>query len=122
MRQLTVILLIPLVLSPVLSRTWTLVSFKIQQDFIARVLCINKDIPQVMCNGTCYLNQLLAEDEQNEESPLATIQKFELLYPAGGNKATRGILDVATSGCIPYHPRAIVTNYFESIFHPPILG
>lgn len=121
MRQLIVILLIPLILSPVLSRTWTLVSFKIHQDFIARVLCINRDVPEVMCNGTCYLDQLLEENQQNEESPLAAAQKFELLYFVNG-KAQPGKIPVSeVSGCIPYFSRAIVTNYLESIFHPPIL-
>ena len=120
MRQLTVILLIPLVLSPVLSRTWTLVSFKIHQDFIARVLCINKDIPEVMCNGTCYLKQLLAEDEQQEEAPLASAKKFELIYLVGGKNLHKAASVLKDTACIPYLPRAIVCDYLEPVFHPPV--
>ena len=36
-------------------------SFKVNQDFIAKTLCVNQDQPEKMCSGKCYLTQKIAE-------------------------------------------------------------
>ncbi|MBK8564320.1 MAG: hypothetical protein IPN76_13525 [Saprospiraceae bacterium] len=42
-------------------------SFKLNQDFIAKTLCINRDKPEKKCNGKCQLTKKIAESK--EESP-----------------------------------------------------
>jgi hypothetical protein len=38
----------------------------LNQDYIARVLCINRDKPQLKCNGKCHLRQQLKAVEEAE--------------------------------------------------------
>lgn len=44
-----------------------MVSFKMNQDYIATTLCENKDRPQMHCNGRCVLMKKLKQAEDNEQ-------------------------------------------------------
>lgn len=56
-----------------LKPLWPLASYIINYDYIANVLCENKDVPEMKCNGKCYLSKMLArESEQNKENPFET--------------------------------------------------
>jgi hypothetical protein len=44
----------------------TYTSFKINQDFIAMVLCINKEKPKLDCNGKCHLNKELKKNDSED--------------------------------------------------------
>ncbi|ELR71084.1 hypothetical protein C900_03048 [Fulvivirga imtechensis AK7] len=44
------------------------IDFKINQDYIARVLCINRDKPELNCNGHCILMQKLKKTQETEQS------------------------------------------------------
>ena len=56
------------VLILVLSRdTITFFAFKLNQDFIANELCINKEKPELNCHGKCHLNNELKKNN-NENS------------------------------------------------------
>lgn len=45
----------------------TLVSFQINRDFYAEVLCINKNKPELACKGKCILMQKLQSQIQTEK-------------------------------------------------------
>ena len=62
-----------------------LVDFALNQDFIARVLCINRDEPASACQGKCYLKKEL--QKANHEDPAQqksndTRRSWDLLSPA----------------------------------------
>ncbi|MBI1228295.1 MAG: hypothetical protein GC192_23880 [Bacteroidetes bacterium] len=46
-------------------------SFKLNQDFIANVLCENRFNAEVMCNGKCYFTKKIKEgnEENNTKTP-----------------------------------------------------
>src|SRR6478752_3249486 len=47
--------------------------FNLNQDYIARVLCINKERPAMACHGTCFLKKKLKlADEAGEANGTAT--------------------------------------------------
>jgi hypothetical protein len=98
-------------------------TFKVNQDEIAKTLCVKKEVKNNICNGKCYLSKQLkkaAEKEKQESSNL--IEKQELVY---------------TQTASEYHFTPIVTieknkmtvsRYCEkpksvafSIFHPPLV-
>ncbi|MFC6858995.1 hypothetical protein [Zunongwangia atlantica] len=49
-------------------------------DYIVTELCINKDRPDLACNGKCYLMQSLAQqaDEEHEEKRGILANRYEL--------------------------------------------
>ena len=48
----------------------TYVNFLIQQEYIANVLCINKDVPEMNCHGKCYFTKEFSKITENDDSTL----------------------------------------------------
>ncbi|QQT25844.1 hypothetical protein [Sphingobacterium spiritivorum] len=79
--------LIPIVLALVVllqpfSRMAMFISFKINQDYISRVLCENKDKPELSCHGQCVLMKKIKKLEEKEHNQDMQIikQLNELIY------------------------------------------
>jgi len=47
---------------PSLTKIGILIDFKINQNFIAKVLCINRDKSIITRNGKCYLTEQLKKE------------------------------------------------------------
>lgn len=56
-------------------------NYVINQDYIAEYLCINKDKPEMHCDGKCYLMQMLEEQSNEKKQNLPSIDLRE--YPIG---------------------------------------
>jgi hypothetical protein len=67
MRNWIAILILSSILLQTFSRAGIYISFKVNQDYIARVLCVNKDKPKLNCNGKCFLAKKLKQAEQAEQ-------------------------------------------------------
>jgi len=67
---------------PSINKIGVLIDFKINQNFIAKVLCINKEKPKSTCNGKCYLTKQLkkAEKQDQKQIPNSKKDRFEILY------------------------------------------
>ena len=75
LKQVLSIILSFALLLPFLTKGWIWIDFKMNQDYIAKVLCENKDIPQTTCNGKCYLKKQLKKEEKKEPTPLPTTKR-----------------------------------------------
>jgi hypothetical protein len=75
MKQAISILLALVVLFSPLQKMWLVVSFKLNQDYIAKYLCENKAKPKLQCKGQCQLKKQLKKVEKEEEQQLPTSQK-----------------------------------------------
>ena len=56
-----------MVLLQTFNKLEIVLAFKINQDFITARYCVNKDKPQMHCEGRCVLAKKLKQAEQNEE-------------------------------------------------------
>jgi len=74
MRKLLAISLSILLLASCCKDIGTYVNFYANQDFIAKVLCINKDDVKSCCAGKCFLTKQLAEGKSDKDSPSPTVQ------------------------------------------------
>lgn len=79
MKKLLFIIVTLIVFRPVVP----LADYLIDYEYISTVLCINKDKPEMKCNGKCYLMQELAkvaeEQKQDATKKLCSIS-FSLLF------------------------------------------
>ena len=66
MKKILAFILILAVMSQLLNKLLTYAAFKLQEDYIASVLCENKDKPEMHCNGHCQLTKKLQEDEKED--------------------------------------------------------
>lgn len=65
----TVILYIWLITTvlPTFSQWGTIAYYQINKAYITRVLCQNRDKPQLHCNGKCYLAKKLKEQQEKQD-------------------------------------------------------
>lgn len=100
-----------------------LVEFKMNQDFIAENLCVEKEIIESTCNGKCQLKKELKKVEKKSEDPyqskLAIESEISALYYQEINKIT--LLDSRNINPIYFQVKSKPLSGFNQIvFRPPI--
>lgn len=120
------ILMITALMLPNLVKIGILIDFKINQDFIAEVLCINREEPMTMCSGKCYLSEELkkAEEQEEKQAPTNKKERLEVVYNYSGSAF--GLLlgtDCFLSKLNPATGDEYYTSSFiANIFRPPKLN
>jgi len=104
------------------SKVLIIADYYLNEDYIARNFCENKDKPQLHCNGKCYLKKELNKDRdaQNASFPKNLAEQFNITLFA----ETRSFI---LSSCFEYIPKQeffsfqedLICGIFKSIFHPP---
>ncbi len=97
--------------------------YQINKEYVATVLCENKDKPELKCCGKCYLNKQLKKTEDNspvsKQMPKTEKVEFSLF-----------IATVNTFASIPFNPNASLIHHERytppmgcdvpaAVFHPP---
>ena len=68
MKEIQSISLAALIFIASMSNGVTFLVFKIEQSDIIEKWCVNKDKPQLHCDGKCYLKKQFAEQHDNTQS------------------------------------------------------
>lgn len=98
--------------------------FLINYGYIVAELCINRDRPELDCNGTCYLQNELAEASQWNH-PISQERKIPLpaneLFFERPSVSTPGEIITFSSSkfgfwTCPFHPESVV----KDLLRPPI--
>lgn len=76
-RTIAILLLICSV-SVSLSGLFVFAGFEMNQGYIAKELCVNRDKPQLHCNGKCYLMRKLKQAQDKEQKQERQVQKIQL--------------------------------------------
>jgi hypothetical protein len=122
LQKISATLLLSVFLLPFTAKVGVWVDFKLNQDFIATVLCINKDEPVPMCNGNCYLSDQLqkVDDEPGEELPRGLVHKLDLtLYPGISSALEPNDAIAVESANFAMRPFFYVSPHLGGIFRPP---
>lgn len=102
------------------------VDFKINQDYIADNLCIEKDIEESTCNGSCHLKKELEKVEENKgnskEEPINISQsRIDVFLLTSVVKHTEFISVINTQISFGTPKSEVLKGYSTQIFHPPII-
>lgn len=122
MRTFVHIVLIFSILSAYASDFSIYLGFKLNQTYLASSFCVQREIPDSDCEGTCYLSAQLeqASSTSTESPPLAILLEQTVTITA--------IFIRPSSIAIPYAQRAAFCVWqdpkpaiipIESVFHPP---
>ncbi len=95
--------------------------FKLNQDYISQVFCINKDKPELKCDGKCYLKKTIDESKQEKKSkptpPLPDEKSIVLFYDFAGVPSET--LHAAKSNNYFTYLAVILSGRSKDIHHPP---
>ncbi|HVI43958.1 MAG TPA: hypothetical protein VM802_03795 [Chitinophaga sp.] len=104
------------------GRYFVMLDFYINQDYIARNLCVNRDKPQMHCNGKCHLrSRLNEEDRKNQENPeRKTDNRSEIFYAAWLERTLPKPACIAVSKDYPLtYTIGNPIDQPSTVFHPP---
>lgn len=124
MRKILSISLSILLLASCCKDIGTYINFYANQDFIAKVLCINKDDVKSCCAGKCYLTKKLANGKSDKDNPSPVTQSDikQLLY-----------IPVITEALLTHIDGEFYTHHYHydgispkevrsNLFRPPIVS
>lgn len=80
MRSFLAYILLFSVMLPTISPWGTIAYFHLNREYIAKVLCENRQRPELKCNGQCYLAKKLKQQEDNKDKETTNrVQNFPVL-------------------------------------------
>lgn len=102
-----------------LSGCFVLAGFEMNQDYIAKELCINRNKPQLHCNGRCYLMRKLKQAQDKEQKQEHSFQKIQLQQPVAAispkfKQFSIPALQITVPLCT-----GMPVSQGNSVFHPP---
>lgn len=118
-RNILAFILILTLLTANCAQLFVYAGFELNQRYIVTTLCVNRDKPQLHCNGKCYLMRKLKQAEQKERAhenenqrpvlqPGVIVEKFVLTAPV-----------FAISTYKPSELRISLPKRSITIFQPP---
>jgi hypothetical protein len=118
-RSVTAIVLICSIITANFTQLFIYSAFELNKEYIASVLCVNRDKPKLNCKGKCYLNKKIKQAEEKEKNQDQQSQKYHfqqaiisrqlmIYYPA----------DLSMKP-LTFERHFILQQYPPSVFHPP---
>lgn len=118
--QISIGLLAFLMLIKSLMMPFVYLDFKLNQEYISKVLCINRDEPQLQCNGKCVLMQKMKEahdQTQSQDDQTPTKQFLETFCEPIADFTL--FPDFFKKQEIAQYQTHLFSSYSGAIFHPP---
>lgn len=102
-----------------LSQLFVYAGFELNQKYIVSALCVNRDKPQLHCNGKCYLMRKVKQAEEKEKSRERENQRN--LFQLGVVSEKLAINPFAVRVVTEYQPELPfrLPQYAAEIFQPP---
>ena len=101
------------------SNWLVIASFNLNQQYIAKQLCINRNNPNSTCKGHCYLCKQLNKAEKPEGNNGGSKEKFEVQLFFVDTKPIQAS-QVTTEKIVYTVPKPFTSQYcLKSFFHPP---
>ncbi|MCE7065048.1 hypothetical protein [Dyadobacter sp. CY326] len=80
MRVTLIYIWLVITILPTFSQWGTIAYYHINKDYITRVLCENRDKPQLHCDGHCFLaKKLRAQEEKKDKQTSERVQNLPSL-------------------------------------------
>ena len=97
--------------------------FLYNQDYIAEILCINKEKPSMHCDGKCFLMQQLAtqdsSNDQNSQVPGAEERPIFLFYNGYIAKDLSSVDHIDRNEMLKINEQLLPSDFCRGLFRPP---
>ncbi|MDQ1090421.1 hypothetical protein [Siphonobacter sp. SORGH_AS_1065] len=126
-KSISVVFFTGLLLLRTLMVPLILMDFELRHDYIASELCVNRDKPQLHCDGKCYLAKKLKAAQDSEEKEASGRLLSQLLEVPAQLTQTHITFHCPTVSSEPINSTFTYLCFFPSslptdIFRPPQLG
>lgn len=113
-----------------LIKVWVIpllyLDFEVRRDYIVANLCVNRNRPQLHCDGKCYLAKKLAALEEQEKKQAEKDYMSKLLFQPMELKSyelNMPSCKFRKSNLVSYNflLQAKISKFSPDIFHPPAI-
>lgn len=120
MKKVTSITLVLVLSAQCFYQLGVITYFHINNDYIAEVLCVNKEKPITMCHGQCFLDKSLdLADDAGDEGSLPAVKKIDFpVFLVCANSYSLTTFSLTNSG-YPIYRSGISSEHIPGLFHPP---
>lgn len=103
------------------------INFKANQEYIANNLCIEKDIEESTCNGSCHLKEELDKVEESKgnskEEPINISQsRIDVFFFNNVCSYNTPTFFIQSKTKLFTPETKTLGGYLSSVFHPPIVS
>lgn len=119
MKQVFGSILIFLMVFALGAKTVTLVHYFYKKQQITAEHCINKDKPELHCEGSCYLSKQLEKADHSSTPNLEYIKDISPFIHNIELMVSIQYYDNITSNIIPFTQDFYTNPYLETLLHPP---
>ena len=123
MKSVIALLLFVAMQLPLMNQWGAVAYYRVNQDYIAKNLCENRDKPMLDCNGQCYLaKQLKAAEEKEQKSNSERLERMPEVV-----LAFQAIQPIFSASFVPVPvaedhfatPAFVLSGDSKGLFHPP---
>jgi hypothetical protein len=102
------------------SSLWIIGAFYINQDYIAKNVCINRFDAVPICKGQCYLSKELKNTEKQEQKiPTVTYKEIQLFFEYEMAFSFSETIVIARTIYPLLKKDQLRSTFIFSIYHPP---
>jgi len=123
MKFISVTILLICLITATFSQWLLIACFDINETYIAKELCVNKNNPSSHCNGHCYLNKEL-NNEERSTNPLTNSakEKFEIQLFCIDASNIINVVSSSVTATHPYLQNFAAQEFLHNTFHPPSMA
>ena len=96
-----------------------LIDYAVNYHYISTQLCENKNKPELLCNGKCYLKKELAKSSQNSTCKELKVEIFDIIIPEENILLNNLKKEVTERKSIYVHFNFHFQSYYKEFFHQP---
>lgn len=124
MKRLLSAVLVCAVLLSSFSGMVSFAGYQLNKSFIAKVLCINKEVPEKNCQGKCHLKKELEKQEDQQKNSGNTIDDKQFnIFNGIGSTISFNSLPIFVSAKFPLKNASFYNKpVLNSVFHPPAIA
>lgn len=100
------------------------IDYWIDYDYIATVLCVNKDKPELQCNGKCHLMEELSKvsDEPSQTDKKITVVAFAMVFfQALTTTMISCVAAFSSQQVLDYYQNTYYKLFCFQFFRPPLV-
>lgn len=116
-------LLLSVMLVYTFSQTVIVTDYLINIEYITKVFCINKEKPQMKCNGKCHLTKQLQKDEEKKSNTFKKSVEISLICECNtSNVIDEAVLIPLSNKDLFIYLEPHAFEYCGTIYYPPIFS
>ena len=121
-KKLTAICLLIALIGSGFSQVAVYAGFQLNQDYIAKNLCVNRNRPEMHCNGRCYLMSKLKQVNEKEKKQAArdNLNRMETSFlQRACTISFKAPVTALVVTNFPHYQYTYCSQYITTVFRPP---